>query len=176
MADSRGSSRTALVSPEALASIVHGPYLDKFFPEIYKSLVKLRNDVRKLYAEVDLDPRLVELVFVRASQLNRCTTCLSIHLPQARKLGVDQRKIDLLPAWRESRDVYTPQELAALDLCEALTLLPETGVNGGANNRAAIVACTTLAEEQVAVLEWSIIMINTFNRISIASGHPALEY
>ncbi len=155
-----------------IAGIAHGPYLDKFFPDIFKSMVSVRNAVRELCAEVDLDPQLVELISVRASQLNRCTTCLSIHMPQARKVGVPQRKLDLLPAWREARDIYTEEERAALELCESLTLLPESVVN----NRSAITACTTLAEEQVAVLEWSIIMINTFNRISIASGHPALDY
>lgn len=170
--DSQHPNSAAKNNPITPAGIAHGPYLDKFFPEIYASLVKVRNEVRKLYAEVDLDPKLAELVFVRASQLNRCTTCLSIHVPQARKIGVDQRKIDLLPAWREARDVFTAPELAALELCESLTLLPEAEIN----NRAAIVACTALAEEQVAVLEWSIIMINTFNRISIASGHPARTY
>lgn len=155
-----------------LTVVKHDPYLDKFFPDIFKSMVKVRNDVRALYSEVDLDPQLVELITVRASQLNRCTTCLSIHVPEARKAGVSQRKLDLLPAWRESRDVYSEQEMAALELCESLTRLPESV----ANNRSAITACGTFAEEQVAVLEWSIIMINTFNRISIASGHPALEY
>ena len=155
------------------AAPAHGPYLDKFVPEVYKDLVKATADLRKFYAEVDLQPQLTELVMVRASQLNRCGTCLSIHVPQARNYGVSQRKLDLLRAWREAGALFRDHEKAALELCERLTLLPDDGVSNG---RAAIKACEVFHEEQVAALEWGIILINAFNRVSIASAHPLRKY
>lgn len=150
----------------------HGPYLDKFFPELYKAMLAPGKILKDIYPDVDLDPQLIELVLVRVSQINRCATCLSIHVPQARREGVSQRKLDILPAWRDAGDLYNTFERAALELAETLTLLPE----GQQNSQAAVTACQVFAEEQVAALEWAIIRINAFNRISIASGHPPLKY
>lgn len=148
----------------------HGPYLDKFFPEVYKSLNKVAGQIRKIYPDVDLSTALIELISVRASQLNGCAACLSIHVPAARRAGVSEAQLDVLPAWREV-DLFDDQEKAALELCEELTLLPP----GRRHADAAVRAGRYFAEEQVAALEWAIIMINTYNRISIASGHPPLR-
>lgn len=150
----------------------HGPYLDKFFPDVYKAMLVPGDLLEKIYPEVDLEPELVELVLVRVSQMNRCAMCLSVHVPKARKAGVSQRKLDLLPAWREARGVFSDRERAALGLAEVLTDLP----HDRNNSEAAIKACDVFAEEQVAALEWAIVRINAFNRISIASGHPPLNY
>ncbi|WIM67169.1 carboxymuconolactone decarboxylase family protein [Corynebacterium breve] len=149
----------------------HGPYLDKFFPAVYRAQSGVVAHMNKIYPEVDLPESLIELVSVRASQLNGCSACLSIHAPAARRAGVSEGKLDILPSWRESPDYFSEQELAALDLTEELTLLPP----GRRHADAALRACKVLAEEQVAALEWAIILINTFNRISIASGHPPMS-
>ncbi|MDO5670673.1 MAG: carboxymuconolactone decarboxylase family protein [Corynebacterium sp.] len=146
------------------------PYLDKFYPEVYKSLTEVSKKLNTLYPDVDLPKALIELVAVRVSQINGCGTCLSIHIPAARKAGVPDNKLDALPAWRMVAE-FTDKEKAALELAETLTLLP----GGQDNSRAALPACEIFAEEQVAALEWSIIMINAFNRVSIASGHPLLS-
>ena len=146
------------------------PYLDKFYPDVYKSLSQVSRQLRILYPDVDLPLSLIELINVRVSQINGCGTCLSIHVPAARKAGVPENKLDALPAWRMV-DEFTEKEKAALELAETLTLLPKDRDN----SRAALPACQVFAEEQVAALEWSIIMINAFNRVSIASGHPLLS-
>jgi len=146
------------------------PYLDKFYPEVYKSLTEVSKKLNILYPDVDLPKSLIELVAVRVSQINGCGTCLSIHVPAARKAGVEEWKLDALPAWRMVRE-YSDQERAALQLAETLTLLPKDREN----SRAAVEACEVFAEEQVAALEWAIIMINAFNRVSIASGHPLIR-
>ena len=146
------------------------PYLDKFYPEVYKSLTEVSKKLNILYPDVDLPKSLIELVAVRVSQINGCGTCLSIHVPAARKAGVPDNKLDALPAWRMVAE-FTEQEKAALELAETLTLLPKDQDN----SRAALPACEIFAEEQVAALEWSIIMINAFNSVSIASGHPLLS-
>ena len=148
------------------------PFLDKYFPDVYKQLVGAGAKLRDLYPEVDLSNALVELVCVRVSQLNRCAYCLSIHTPRARKAGVAEVKLDLLVAWREAEELYTEQERAALALAEQLTLLPE----GQRNGDAALQACEVFAEEQVAALEWVVVTMNAFNRVSIASGHPPRQY
>ena len=165
MTESRSSSKAGKRSE-------HGPYLDKFFPEVYKAMLAPGQLLEKIYPEVDLEPELIELVLTRVSQMNRCATCLSIHVPAARKAGVPQRKLDLLPAWREARGVFDDREQAALELAETLTELPQ----GERNSQAAITACEVFAEEQVAALEWAIVSINAFNRLSVASGHPPLNY
>ncbi|AGF73200.1 carboxymuconolactone decarboxylase family protein [Corynebacterium halotolerans] len=147
----------------------HPPYLDKFHPDLYRGLGDVAKQLRKVFPDVDLPTSLIELVNVRVSQLNRCGTCLSIHVPAARRAGVDEYKLDVLPAWREVT-AFTEQENAALELAETLTLLPQ----GRKNGDAALAACEVFAEEQVAALEWAIILINAYNRISIASHHPLL--
>lgn len=144
----------------------HAPYIDKFYPTVQRKLLDVTSELRKLYPEVDLPVALIELVNVRVSQINGCSTCLSIHIPQAITAGVPQWQLDALPAWRMVRD-FTGQERAALELAESLTLLQE-----GKGHDAGLLACQTFAEEQVAALEWAIVMINAFNRVSIASAHP----
>ena len=146
----------------------HGPYLDKFYPQVAKAQNNVITQLKKVYPEVDLGRDLVELCMVRVSQINGCAACLSVHVPAARKAGVHQNKLDVLPAWREIPDYFTEQEYAALELAEEITTLPP----GRRHADAAVRACEFFAEEQVAALEWAIIHINTYNRISIMSGHP----
>lgn len=126
--------------------------------------------IGKAIAEVGIDTQLVELAYVRASQINGCAACLSVHVPEALKAGVSQEKLAVLPAWREI-DVFSQKERAALDLAEELTSLPSLQRNGDA----AVRALEVFTDEEVAALEWAIILINTYNRISIASGHPPVN-
>lgn len=151
------------------ATLPGGPYLDKFFPEVYSALGKVNGQLKKVYADVDLSADLLELALVRASQLNGCSACLSIHVPRARRAGVSQTKLDVLASWRET-DAFSPHERAALELAETITLMPP----GVRKADAPLKAMEIFTEEQVAALEWAIIMINTYNRISIFSGHPPL--
>ena len=72
-----------------------------------------------------LDDSLMELVKIRASQINGCAMCLHMHTADARKQGETEERLYLLNAWRES-PLYTPRERAALAWTEALTLVVET--------------------------------------------------
>ncbi|MFC5369402.1 carboxymuconolactone decarboxylase family protein [Arcanobacterium bovis] len=143
-------------------------YLDKTFPQIYEALNNVSEISKQVSNEVGLDPTTVELALIRASQLNQCATCLSVHIPRALQAGLPQQKIDLLPSWREARDTYSDEDRAAIELAETITLLPPREKNSKAAQRAAEV----FSREQVAALEWSIILINAYNRISIMSEHP----
>jgi AhpD family alkylhydroperoxidase len=144
------------------------PFIDKIHPENYKALAQAAASSRKSSREAGLDDdRLIELVNTRVSQINGCRTCLSIHAPAARKAGVSQLKLDVLPSWHEA-EIFTDQEFAALTLAESLTVLDKT------EDRDAIAAevAQYLTTEQISAIEWSTILINAFNRISIASDHP----
>jgi alkylhydroperoxidase family enzyme len=92
-------------------------------------------------------------------------------VPRARQAGVPQRQLDLLPAWREAGvKEFSEQHRAALDLAEALTVLDE----GADLDGLAEAASAHLTRAQIAAVQWTTTLINAFNRISIASGHPAL--
>ena len=71
-----------------------------------------------------LGARLVELVFLRVSQINGCGYCMDMHATSLRKAGIEPRKLDTLPAWHESR-FFDERERAALGWAEALTRLPD---------------------------------------------------
>ena len=148
------------------------PYLDKTHPATYKALIQVANTARTASQAAGLSVALLELVNVRASQLNGCVTCLSIHLPAARDAGVPQTTLDLLTAWRQAA-VFTPAERAALALTEALTTPHATGPDAADLDAVLHQAAQHFTTDQIAALEWGIVTINAFNRVSIASGHPA---
>ena len=148
------------------------PYLDKAFPEVAAAMEEVTRRLKPVYEQVGLPASLIELVCLRASQMNRCGTCLSVHVPRALQAGVSQLQIDVLPSWREDTELFTPQEKAALELTEHITKLPEGIRNSSVGERAQ----TFFTEAQVAALEWCAIMINANNRISIASHHPIRKY
>ena len=73
---------------------------------------------------VDFDPRLRELVRIRASQLNGCAYCIDMHTKDARAVGETEQRLYALPAWRET-PYFTDRERAALAFTEAVTLLAD---------------------------------------------------
>ncbi|MGE0308355.1 MAG: carboxymuconolactone decarboxylase family protein [Acidimicrobiia bacterium] len=82
--------------------------------------------LEKVVHDSDLNPRLVELVKIRASQINGCARCLEMHTKDARALGEEQDRLDLVATWPEA-GCFSEQERAALAWCEALTLIAQTG-------------------------------------------------
>lgn len=146
------------------------PQLDRV-REVYKQLVRSAVASREVSTETGLSEGILELVNVRVSQINGCAACLATHVPAARKAGVSQRRLDLLPAWREL-DEFGERERAALRVAESLTRLDD------AEERAAAIAAASehFDEDQLAALGWTIVLINAFNRVSIASHHqPPLD-
>lgn len=146
------------------------PQLDRV-REVYKQLVRTAVASREASTEAGLDEGLLELVNVRVSQINGCAACLATHVPAARKAGVSQLRLDLLPAWREL-DAFGELERAALRLAETLTRLDD----GDERATAIAAASEHFDDDQLAALEWTIVLINAFNRVSIASHHqPRIE-
>lgn len=149
--------------------IAKRPYIDKTDPDTYKALVKTSAVAKKTFLAAGLEAALLEIINTRVSQINACVTCLSIHAAEARKAGVSQLKLDVLPAWRDT-DLFDDKERAALLLAESLTTLNPS------EDRDVTTAFVQefFTPEQVTALEWAIILIGAFNRVSIASGHPPI--
>ncbi|WP_158888174.1 carboxymuconolactone decarboxylase family protein [Amycolatopsis anabasis] len=137
-------------------------------PEAYQQLLALNTSVEKAAANAGLDPKLVELVKIRASQLNGCAFCLDMHTHDTLKQGEDERRIFVLPAWRET-ELYTEQERAALALTEAITKLAATQDVPDDVYEAAMAVFT---EEQVVTVVWAATVINAFNRLSVTARKP----
>lgn len=114
----------------------------------------------------ELDPSLAELVRVRASQINGCALCLSMHTSAALEAGEDRRRLDALPSWRGS-PLFTAAERAALELTESMTLIT-TGIPDGLF----AAAREHFDETRLAHLLWTIAAINVWNRMAIASAPP----
>jgi len=143
------------------------PYLDKSGPASWQAASDYSAVVAREAAELGLGAEEIELIKVRASQLNGCAFCLDLHSRQARAAGVTQQLLDLLPAWRET-DRYSPRQEAVLAVAEAVTRLPLTD-----DAQADLAAARqVLGERQFVAAEWVAATINLFNRISILSEHP----
>lgn len=118
-----------------------------------------------------LDHRLGELVKIRASQLNGCAYCLDMHTRDARKLGEDQRRLDILSAWREAPSFFDDRERAALALTEAVTLVADNGVPDSVWDEVAQV----FTDIEVVHLLMAISTINVWNRLAIATHQDLPE-
>ena len=109
-----------------------------------------------------LEPTLVHLVEIRASQINGCANCLNMHTADARAKGETEQRIYLLSAWREA-PCYTDRERAALGWTEALTRLCE----GPDLDRAYDALKAHFTDEEQVKLTLMINVINGWNRIAV---------
>ncbi|MFD7557300.1 carboxymuconolactone decarboxylase family protein [Streptomyces sp. NPDC059835] len=132
----------------------------KVAPEVYKAVLAL-----EIAAKKGLDPALVELVKIRASQINHCAFCIDMHTKDAIAAGESIERIVLLPAWEESRHFYTEKELAAIELTEAVTVLTDGFVPDEVYEKAA----KRFEEKELAQLIAVIATINVWNRIGVTT-------
>ena len=128
------------------------------FPQGIQAMLAMEKAVRGS----GLEGSLLELVKIRASQLNGCGYCLAMHNRDARKAGEKQTRLDTVSAWRET-PFFTPREQAALAWCEAMTELPR---HGSADDRYEALAEQFSAEE-IAALTFAIVAINGWNRLAV---------
>jgi AhpD family alkylhydroperoxidase len=113
---------------------------------------------------IELEPRIRQLINVRASQINGCVTCIDMHWKEARANGETEDRLYSLDAWRES-PLYEENERAALELCEAITLITDGHVPDEVWDRAA----AAFDEDEVTQLVFAITSINSFNRLNITA-------
>lgn len=116
------------------------------------------------------DPKLLELVKLRVSQMNGCAHCLHMHRQDAIKLGETDDRLLLLDAWRESA-LYTERERAALAWAEALTRIAETHAPDAIYEEAR----NAFSEDELVALSIGVATINAWNRLAIGFRlqHPA---
>lgn len=114
-----------------------------------------------------LEPPLLELVKMRASQVNGCAYCLDMHWKDARAAGESEQRLYSLGAWRETT-FYSDRERAALALTEAVTLVAE----GHVPDSVLDAASAQFTRDELGKLLFAIIEINAWNRLAIATGMP----
>ncbi|WP_329040125.1 carboxymuconolactone decarboxylase family protein [Streptomyces sp. NBC_00178] len=127
-------------------------------PDVYKAMVRLDAASRK-----GLEPKLLELVKIRASQLNHCAFCLDMHTKDALAAGESVERVVQLSAWQESLHFYTEKELAAIELTEAVTVLTDGFVPDEVYAKAA----KQFEEAELAQLIAAITVINAWNRFGV---------
>ena len=132
-------------------------------PEGYKAMRAFAAYVEKC----GLEHSLLELVKIRASQLNGCAFCLVMHTNDARTLGETDERMHLLNAWQEAT-VFSPRERAALAWTEALTLVTEGHVPDAVYEEAR----KQFSEKELVDLTYAVMAINSWNRIAIAFRKP----
>jgi AhpD family alkylhydroperoxidase len=131
---------------------------EKASPEGYRAMLGLQRFVDNC----GLEHSLLELVKMRASQINGCAFCLKMHSADARKAGESEERLYLLDAWEEA-PVYSPRERAALAWTEALTLVSETHAPDAIYEEAR----RHFSETELTNLTLAIVLINGWNRLCI---------
>jgi len=122
--------------------------------------------------ESGLEDSLIELVKVRASQINRCAYCIDMHTKDALAAGETPQRLFLLDAWREAPAFYTDRERAALAWTEAVTEIAEEGVSEELYES----VCAHFSEKELVDLTTVVVTINAWNRFGIAFQSEAGHY
>lgn len=138
----------------------------KIAPDAYKAL----SGVEAYLGQSGLELSLVELVKMRASQINGCAYCLNMHSTSARNNDETEQRLYLLNGWHETT-LYTERERAALAWTEALTKLPETGAPDSAFEPLAV----HFTEKEIVDLTVLIAQINSWNRLAVGLRTPLPE-
>ena len=138
------------------------------------SRVNIRNTQPKAYdamfclegylGSIDLPAALIEVVKIRASQINGCAFCIQMHSDAALKAGETNKRLFALPAWKESA-LFSDEERAVLALTEEITLISKHGVS----DQVYTSLQKYFKEEQIAQLIMLITVINAWNRIAIST-------
>lgn len=139
----------------------------KVLPEAVRAMRGLESAVESS----ELEPRLLELVRLRASQLNGCAHCVDMHTKDARAIGEDEQRLHLVAVWREA-PFFTPRERAALAWTEEVTLLPSKR----ASDEAYVVMANEFDPAEQVALTLAIVAINGWNRLAVGFRQPTGSY
>ena len=129
-------------------------------PGVVQVMLGLERQVR----QAGLDLKLLDLVRMRASQINGCAYCLDMHSKDARAKGETEQRLYGLDAWRET-PYFSDRERAALEWTEALTLVAETRVPDDVYERVR----EQFSEDELVHLSLAIVAINGWNRLNVAA-------
>jgi AhpD family alkylhydroperoxidase len=139
----------------------------KAAPAAWRAMLELEKYVRGS----GIDATLLDLIKVRASQINGCAYCIDMHTKDARAAGETEQRLYGLSAWRET-PFYTARERAALEWTESLTLVADTHVPDAVYEEAR----QHFSERDLVTLTMAVVTINAWNRIAIAFRSVAGEY
>jgi AhpD family alkylhydroperoxidase len=131
----------------------------KVIPDAMKAL----NGVRMYVAKSGLPADLIDLVYLRVSQINGCAYCIDMHTADLIKGGMDIKKIALVPVYWEAESFFSDRERAALAWAESVTLISETK----APDDVYAAVAKQFTEKELADLTVTIALMNTYNRIAI---------
>jgi len=133
--------------------------IQKVAPAAYQAMFGLE----KYLSTSNVDPILLELIKMRASQINGCAFCLNMHSADARKIGETEQRLYLLNAWRETT-LFTREEEAVLALTEEVTL-----ISNHVSDKTYQKAADLFDKNTLAQIIMTIITINAWNRIAITT-------
>lgn len=134
--------------------------IQKLEPKAYEAMYGLEN----FLANSELDKLHLELIKIRASQINGCAFCINMHTKDAMKLGETNQRIFLLNAWRETI-LFTEEERVILAMTEEITNISQHGLSEETYQK----ALTLFSENYIAIIILAITTINAWNRIAISS-------
>jgi AhpD family alkylhydroperoxidase len=138
--------------------------LKQLTPDVSGAMGALHREAVSAAEAAGVETELLELVRIRASQINGCAFCIDMHTKDTRSRGETEQRIYALDAWQES-PFYTERERAALALTEAVTLVHDGRVPDAVYQAAAEV----FKEAELAAVLWAAIVINAYNRIAIST-------
>jgi AhpD family alkylhydroperoxidase len=136
-------------------------------PGIIHAMLGLERQVQ----QAGLDSKLLDLVRMRASQINGCAYCLDMHSKDTRANGETEQRLYGLEAWRET-PYYSARERAALEWTEALTLVAESHVPDEVYERVR----AQFSEDELLHLSLAIVAINGWNRLNVAARTVPGDY
>jgi AhpD family alkylhydroperoxidase len=132
--------------------------------DFYRAVSHLDQTATKQLDKVEFDPRLRELVRIRASQLNGCAYCVDMHSKDARAINESEQRLYALPVWRET-PFFSERERAALAFTEALTQLAGDYVPSEKYDAVS----EHFSGEEIAALIGLIVAVNSWNRIGVST-------
>ena len=134
--------------------------IQKLEPKAYEAMYGLENYL----ANSELDKLHLELIKIKASQINGCAFCINMHTKDAMKLGETNQRIFLLNAWRETT-LFTEEERVILAMTEEITNISQHGLSEETYQK----ALSLFSENYIAIIIIAITTINAWNRIAISS-------
>ncbi len=137
-------------------------------PEAYRVM----GAVDKYVGTTGIDNLHLQMIKIRASQINGCAWCVNIHTHDARQAGETEQRIYLMSVWKEAGAVFTEEEQLLLGMTEEITLIHTHGLSDDLYNK----AIALWSEEKTAQVIMAIVTINAWNRIGVALNmHPPLR-
>lgn len=134
--------------------------MGKVQPEAYKAM----NELDKYIATTGINKLQLEMIKIRASQINGCAYCVNSHTQDARKYGETEQRIYLISVWPEATNVFTEEEQLLLAITEQITLIHQHGLSNELYQK----AIKLFGEEKTAQIIMAIITINAWNRIGVS--------